>query len=330
MPLRLRLGRLKQRHEHRPLPRDPLVERQVDRVPDQLDRFLPGLEAAEFARVRFADVLENLWMAARRLELPGSIAHFLERRLLSRQTSGESDRGFSELAFLGEFVDDPPFLRFARAERRSGENDVERLLDADQPRQALCAAGAGDEAELDLGQSAFRRGDGDAVMRGQRHLESAAERGSMQRRDDRLRRVLDPIEHIGEIRRGMRLAELGDVRPGNEGAPSADDDGRLDRAVRLGRLDAAFQAVSDGLRQRVDRRRVDRDGRHLAFDRQFGDGADRDHGLLRAGGTSSRPADKTPGGFGRHVWSRRPRLVNTPPDWHNRALGARRRKTVLL
>src|SRR5574337_2059583 len=96
-----------------------------------------------------------------------------------------------KIALLGEFVDDAPFPGFARAERRPRKDDFERLLDADEPRQALRAASAGNEAELDLRQAALRRRDSDAVVRGQRDLEPAAERGPVQRRDDRLRGVFD-------------------------------------------------------------------------------------------------------------------------------------------
>ena len=275
--LRLGLGRGEQRHEHLALFRHAFVERQVDRVLHRLDRFQPGLEAAEFSRVRLADRLENLRMAARRLELVEAVAHFLERRLLGDQPPREGERGFVQFAFLGELVDDAPFLRLARAEGRAGENDVERLLDADEARQPLRAAGAGNEAELDFRQAAFRRGDGDAVMGGQRHLEPAAERRPVQRGDDRLRGVLDRIEHVREIGRGRRLAEFGNVGAGDEGAPGADEDDRLDGRVGLGRLDAPLQAVADGLRERVDRRRVDGDRRHVSVDGEIGDRIDGRH-----------------------------------------------------
>ena len=243
------------------------------------DRLFPGLEAAKLAGVGLADRLEDLGVAARRLELVRAVAHFLQGRIAGDEAAGEGERRFMKLAFLGEFVDDAPFLRLARPERRSGQNDVERLLDADKARQALGAAGAGDEAELDLRQAAFRRRDRDAVMRRQRDFESPAERGSVQRGDNRLRRVLDQIEHGREMGQGLRLAEFGDVGAGDEGASRTDDDDRLDRAVRLGRLDAALEPVANRLRQRVDRRRVDRDGRDVAVDRQFGDGIDRGHGV---------------------------------------------------
>ena len=116
-------------------------------------------------------------------------------------------------------------------------------------------------------------------MRGQRHLEPAAERGPVQRRDNRLRGVLDRVEDVGQIGRGVRLAEFGDVGAGDEGAPRADDDDRLDGGVPLRRLDAPLEAVADDLRQRVDRRGIDRDGSDLAVDGQFGNGIDGRHDM---------------------------------------------------
>ena len=314
--------RLKERHEHLALLDDPLVELELDRVLHRLDRLLPGLEAAEFSRVRFADGLEDLWMAARRLKLVEAVAHLLERGFLGDEAPCEGERGLAQLSFLGELVDDAPFLGLARAERRAGENDVERLLDADQTRQALRAAGAGNEAELDFRQAAFRRWNGDAVVRRQRDLESAAQRRSVQCGDDRLRRVLDSIEHVGKVGRGGRLAEFGNVGAGDEGPPAADDDDGLDRAVRFRRLDASLETVAHGLRQRVHRRGVYRDHPDFAVDGEVGDRIDGGHGFIplerarRAPTAIERKARR----FvvlrrKRYVWSSRRPPVNSHCDW---------------
>ncbi len=93
MPLRLGLRGLKERHEHFALFHDPLVERELDGVLHQFDRLFPGLEAAEFSRVRFADGLEDLWMAAGRLKLVKAVAHLLERGSLGDETPREGERG---------------------------------------------------------------------------------------------------------------------------------------------------------------------------------------------------------------------------------------------
>ena len=57
---------------------------------------------------------------------------------------------------------------------------------ADQSRQVLSAASAGNDAERSLGQPEPRAGGGDDEVAGERDLEAAAERGAVDRGDDRL------------------------------------------------------------------------------------------------------------------------------------------------
>ena len=100
----------------------------------------------------------------------------------------------------------------------------------------------------------------------------------MDRRDDRLGRVLD--------RRRARRAGWGgcgglpnsrDVGAGDEGAPGADQHDRLDARVRVRRLDALLDALPHARRQRVDRRRIEGDRRDFAVDRDSGHGVDGGH-----------------------------------------------------
>ena len=117
------------------------------------------------------------------------------------------------------------------ADRVAGDDHPQRLFRADQARQALGPAGAGQQAELDLGQADPRRRRGDPEMAGERHLEAAAQRRAVQRRDDRLRHRLDLGDDLAEARGLRRLAEFGDVGAGEKGAPGAGDDDRLDGRV---------------------------------------------------------------------------------------------------
>ncbi len=64
------------------------------------------------------------------------------------------------------------------------ENQVERLLDADQSRHALRPAGSRDDTERDLGQPEARPGQCDPVMTGERDLEPASEHRAVHRGDD--------------------------------------------------------------------------------------------------------------------------------------------------
>ena len=244
------------------------------------DRLLPGLEAAELPRIGFANGLEDLGVAARRLKPVRSVAHLLEGRLLGDQAPGVAKRRFTRLSLLGEFVDDAPFLGLARAEGDTRKNDVKSLLGADEARQALGAPGARDKAEFDLRQAASGGRDGDAVMRRERDLETAAERCAMQSGDDRLRGVLHCVERLGKVWPSGRLAEFGNVGSGDKGPPIADKDDRLDRAICFGRFDASLQTLADGLRKSVHRRGVDGEQRDFAIDRKVGDRIHGGHGVF--------------------------------------------------
>ena len=154
---------------------------------------------------------------------------------------------------------------------------LQRLFDADDARQALGAAGAGQEADIDLRQAGLGRRDGDTIVRHQRHLQTPAQGGAVDRRDHRLGRVLDDVLDVLQGRTGHGLAELGDVGAGDEGLAVADQHDRLDRRVGDGGLEGALQPLADHGRQGVDRRRVQRDDADVAFHGEISDGVDRGH-----------------------------------------------------
>ena len=83
------------------------------------------------------------------------------------------------------------------------QNHRQRLFDADEPRQALRAAGARNEAELDFRQAEPRARRGDAEMAAERHLEPAAERRAVHGRD---RRLLDRLDRGDHVERGRAAA----------------------------------------------------------------------------------------------------------------------------
>ena len=86
----------------------------------------------------------------------------------------------------------------------------------------------------------------------------------MNRRDHRLRRALDLGQHVMKARRNRRLAELGDVGAGDEGAAGAGQNDRLYVGIGNCALDAIHDAAAHGGAQRVHRRTVDRDdGNHV-------------------------------------------------------------------
>ena len=77
------------------------------------------------------------------------------------------------------------------------EQELQRVSRRHHARDALGAAGAGEQPDLDLGQAEAGLAvvGGDAVVAGEAKLEAAAERGAVDRRDERLAAGLDaPVE----------------------------------------------------------------------------------------------------------------------------------------
>ena len=114
-----------------------------------------------------------------------AVAHAGERALLGDDLAGEGDRLLDDVAG-DDRVDDAVLLQLLDRRRVAGEDELERPFRPDEPRQALRAAGAGQEPELDLGQADAGARRRDAVMAAERELEAAAERRAVQRGDDRL------------------------------------------------------------------------------------------------------------------------------------------------
>ena len=193
---------------------------------------------------------------------------------------GESERAFPQFAFLDQRVDGSPFVRQLGAEGVAGHIGFEGLLDPDQARQALGSAGAGNDAELDLGLSELRGRHGDPIMAGLGQFEAAAERRAVDRRNHRLGASLDRGLNVMERGPLGRLAEFGNVGAGDKSAAVADQHDGLHRGVRRCLRDAGTEAVADVCGKRVDRRRVDGEHGDVAFAGEIGHGIDGGH--LRA------------------------------------------------
>ena len=148
--------------------------------------------------------------------------------------------------------------RIARQDHRHG------LLEPHQPRQALRAARAGNDAELDLRQAEPRARGRDAEMAAHRQLKPAAERRAVHRRDRRLFHLVQRRDHLDERGRLRRLAELGDVGAGHERAARAGDHDGLDRGVVARRDHAFLDALAHAMAQRIHGRIVDGDDGDVA------------------------------------------------------------------
>src|SRR5436309_564418 len=117
-------------------------------------------------------------------------------------------------------------------------------------------------------------------MTRERHLETATERGAVDRRDNRFGAALDEVEHAVQTRVGRRLAELRDVRARDERASRARDDNGLGGRVRNGLLETVVQTLSHVLTERVDGRVVDGQHGHAAATVEVDGLSDGCHGRL--------------------------------------------------
>ena len=139
----------------------------------------------------------------------------------------------------------------------AGKDGVERVFGAGQARQALGAAGARQQTEVDFRQAEAGGGQRDAIVRAQRRFEATAQRRAMQRRHDQLGRILHGGDDVVQVGARRRLAELADIGAGDEGAAAADQHDGIDVRILGEGLDALLDAGADGGRQRIHRRIVD-------------------------------------------------------------------------
>ena len=83
---------------------------------------------------------------------------FTSGLLLGDRLAGEGDGAFLQLALLDQLVDQAQASGFRRGHVAARGDHLQRVLDADHARQALGAAGAGQQAEGHFRQAEARRG----------------------------------------------------------------------------------------------------------------------------------------------------------------------------
>src|SRR5207253_6476323 len=107
----------------------------------------------------------------------------LQRAL--RELLGGLARAALQVRGMHDLVHEAHLLGAASVELLAREDEIERVGETDETRGALRAAGAGDEAELNLGEADLRglRLGRDAVAATERELEAAAEAGAVDRGD---------------------------------------------------------------------------------------------------------------------------------------------------
>jgi hypothetical protein len=138
-------------------------------------------------------------------------------------------------------VDQADLLRLGGLDALAFHQQRRGSLHADQARHALCATGAGQQAEGDFGEAEARLRvvGGDAVVATQRDLHAAAQGGSVDRGSNRLAAEFDGAHQlVGLADRGMeggrigRPGEFGEVAAGDEILLRRSDNDALDGRVR--------------------------------------------------------------------------------------------------
>ena len=146
-------------------------------------------------------------------------------------------------------VDQPGRESILRADRGAFEHNLKRHFGATQSRQALRAAGAGDEPEMDFRQAHPRRWHGDAVMAAQGDLKTAPQSCPMQRGHNRFAAIFNAIDHIGQMRILHWLVKFLDIRTGRKAAPRSNDDDGRDGQICIRLHDHIAQALPHRLAQ---------------------------------------------------------------------------------
>ena len=258
MTLRGGLHAHHQLHELGALELDAFFVGHLGRLDDAGDVGGGGIEAAEAAGVGFLERLDGFGIG------PGGLLARARQRLVEA-IAGEFDRVGLQTVLAGELVDQPGVERLFCGDGIALGGHLQRQRDAGNARDALRAARAWQQAKLDLGGAKLRRGDGDAIVAAECDLAAAAERGAVDRSDHRLVGGLDHIDQGGQGGFLHRLAELGDVGAGEEGAAIAADHHRVDSIVGNAFLDRRLDPLPHRGAERVDRRVVRNDDEDVAL-----------------------------------------------------------------
>ncbi|MCY1225708.1 hypothetical protein D9M72_379120 [compost metagenome] len=181
------------------------------------------------------------------------------RRAAGRERVRPGHCLFQQVALDSNAVDQAQRQRLVDAGVAAAEHQVQRRAGANQARQALRAAGAGQQAQLHLGQPEPGARGRHAVVRRQRKLQPAAQRHAVQRGNDRPGAGLDRLAHLAHPGPLARAAEFADVGAGTEAPASAVDDHGTHAVIGLRRRNGLRQAAAHGDAQRVDGRILQRD-----------------------------------------------------------------------
>ncbi|MFO1270365.1 MAG: hypothetical protein U1F50_01550 [Rubrivivax sp.] len=184
------------------------------------------------------------------------------------QAAGARHRRHHHVARRHRFFDHPQRHRLRGRDRLPREQHLHRVAEGCQPRQALRAAGAGQETPAHFGnaQLQLRVVGHHALAAGQRQFQPAAERQPVDGGDPGLGAVLQPhelasqaaagLEHL-LVGGGLRLVGVAahhhQVGAGQEAGLAAGDDDALHLRVVLGAVHQLVQRVHQAGREHVHR-----------------------------------------------------------------------------
>ena len=235
-----------------------------------LDPHLHHLDGAQGGRVVAARRLQGLLARLVEEDLPPQRV-LLQQQLLEveRLVVGaarlveplqrEVAQGVEEARVGEQGVDQPQLQRLAADHRLAGEDEVERLGDADPPRQPRRAPPAGKDAEPHLGKPhlGVRPVARHPVGRGERDLQAAAEADAADGGDGgEGERLPGREQSVPDARARLRLDRIGDardlldVRAGDEAAGLAREQDQA-RRCPCGRRAPGAAPPAPGRRSRV-------------------------------------------------------------------------------
>ena len=186
-------------------------------------------------------------------------------RRLADLLLGEGYGGGHHVA-VGDLVDQSGGGTLGCVDEGACGDELQGLLGADGARETLRAAGARNDAELDLGQAELAHVLGrNAVVAAERQLQAAAESGAVDGGDNRLGRLLDRVDQ-GRQERLLHLAlEFRDVGAGGEELARARQHDGFDAGIGIGLGKGLLQTHPQRMAQRIHRRVVHADDRHVAL-----------------------------------------------------------------
>ncbi len=240
---RARLSRVFQLVEQLAFAPHTFVERQSTGVFDRLNAVIGRLLAAGAARDRFAHRLKHARIGLRLGEPLVMVADARQRPGVG-DAAGKRDRRLAQIGALGDqLIDDAEAFRLLRRHVATADDHVERRFRADQPRQPLGPAASGDDADQHFGQADLGARHGDAIVGGERDLESAAQRIAVDRGDHRLLAGVEGVVRALAQHRRRAVAEGADIGAGDKAAARADQHHRPNRRVGVAALDRLDDAL---------------------------------------------------------------------------------------